>query len=317
GQDISDLPGSVLRIDVDGGSPYAIPPDNPFVSVPGARAEIWAWGLRNPWRFSFDRATGDLFIGDVGQNAREEIDFQPASSSGGENYGWRRMEGFACFNPPSDCNDGTLTLPVIDYTHSAGNCSVTGGYRYRGKRHPQLDGVYVYADYCSGRVWGARVDDGGSWITTEMASTGFQVSTFGEDEDGEVYVASYDGSDSGVFRIAPTFPVCEIDMSQSTYADGETISATRFVLANPWSDDVAAELKVWLGVPGVPPISVLNLGAQGEFVLPSGFSQDFGPVSLFPVDPDSPRGGYEFSCRIVDPVRGREMAVDLNPFAVQ
>ena len=130
-QNLLTLLGKMLRIDVDGGNPYAIPVDNPFLGDPTALDEIWASGFRNPWRFSFDRLTGDLFIADVGENRREEVDFQPASSPGGENYGWRLMEGNLCFNPPTNCNNGTLTLPILEYDHLLG-CSVTGGHRYRG-----------------------------------------------------------------------------------------------------------------------------------------------------------------------------------------
>ena len=134
-QDPDSLLGKMLRIAVDGDVPYSVPLDNPFVSDEQVRDEIWALGLRNPWRFSFDRSTGDLFIGDVGQRDWEEIDYQPVSSTGGENYGWRLMEGNNCFNPSTNCNDGSLTLPVLEYGHDLG-CSVTGGYRYRGKDKP-------------------------------------------------------------------------------------------------------------------------------------------------------------------------------------
>src|SRR5262249_48071466 len=131
GQRLDTLLGKIIRIDVDSGPPYAIPPTNPLVNTPGARGEIWAFGLRNPWRFSFDRATGDLLIADVGQNAWEEVNFQPSASAGGANYGWRRMEGFHCFNPSSNCSLPSLTQPVLEYSHALG-CSVTGGFRYRG-----------------------------------------------------------------------------------------------------------------------------------------------------------------------------------------
>ena len=187
-QNLASLLGKMLRIDVDGALPYTVPPDNPFVTTPGARPEIWALGLRNPWRFTFDRVTGDLFIGDVGQNLWEEINLQPAASPGGENYGWRRMEGTHCFNPPASCNPGTLTLPIIEYSHALG-CSVTGGYRYRGQQIPELYGTYLYADFCSGRVWGASQDGAGRWSAAELLDTALLISTFGEDEAGELYLA--------------------------------------------------------------------------------------------------------------------------------
>ncbi len=197
-QDLGSLLGKILRLDVEG-SPYAIPSDNPFASDPQARPEIWAYGLRNPWRFSFDRSTGDLYIGDVGQAAREEIDFQPAASGGGENYGWRRMEGSLCFDPPSGCNDGTLVLPVAEYGHDEG-CSVTGGYVARGAGAAGLLGLYLYGDFCSGRLWGlAR--GGGVWESELLAETGLAISSFGEDEEGELYVVHYAPGDGAVYRL--------------------------------------------------------------------------------------------------------------------
>ncbi|MDH3744980.1 MAG: PQQ-dependent sugar dehydrogenase [Acidobacteriota bacterium] len=188
--------GKILRIDV-GGSPFGIPPDNPFVGTPGALDEIWAYGLRNPWRISFDRLTGDLFIGDVGQGEREEIDLQLAASQGGENYGWRRMEGSACFNPSTSCNTGELVLPILEYGHDEG-CSVTGGYRYRGAASPALGGYYFFGDFCSGTIWGARPGTDGTWSRVEMLDSGLSLSSFGEDESGELYALDHAGS---VFRI--------------------------------------------------------------------------------------------------------------------
>jgi glucose/arabinose dehydrogenase len=186
GQSLATLLGKLLRIDVDGGNPYGIPQSNPFVGVNGALDEIWAYGLRNPWRFSFDRATGDLYIGDVGQYDIEEIDLQPASSSGGENYGWSCMEGDVVrnYNP---CDDVPLTAPILVYDHDLG-CSVTGGFVYRGKIGG-LNGLYVFADYCSGRIWFAEPGAGG-WTADEWGSGGFGLSSFGEGDDGELYVAN-------------------------------------------------------------------------------------------------------------------------------
>jgi uncharacterized protein (TIGR03437 family) len=211
-QNLSLLLGKMLRIDVNSGSPYAIPPTNPFASQPGtvgqaaARREIWAYGLRNPWRFSFDRQTGDMFIGDVGQNRMEEIDFQPASSRGGENYGWRRMEGTLCFNPANNCNDGSLTLPILTYPTGA-NCSITGGYRYRGVQYPQWNGVYFYGDYCSGLIRAAQ-QAGSNWMVADTRETGFDISTFGEDEAGELYVADHGGG--AVYRIVTDHPAPQL-----------------------------------------------------------------------------------------------------------
>jgi glucose/arabinose dehydrogenase len=183
------LLAKMLRLDVEGGDPYAIPPDNPFVNTPGMRPEIWAWGLRNPWRYSFDRATGDLYIGDVGQNVYEEIDFQPAGQ-GGQNYGWNIMEGLHCFRGPN-CQQSGFTLPIAEYDHGQG-CSVTGGYVYRGSLQPSLDGAYLYGDYCSGRYWGAWRTDDGAWHSQVVAETSTHPSSFGEDESGELFVASLD-----------------------------------------------------------------------------------------------------------------------------
>jgi hypothetical protein len=200
GQDLGTLLGKILRIDVDSGFPFAVPADNPFVGVGGAREEIWSYGLRNPWRFSFDRLTGDMFIGDVGQNSWEEVDFQPANSTGGENYGWRLMEGNSCFNPAINCNNGTLTLPILVYDHSVG-CSVTGGYLYRGSKNPNLNGLYLYGDFCSGLIWGAQEDGLGGWNTTVLLDTNFSISTFGEDESGEIYFAHLSATDGAIYQV--------------------------------------------------------------------------------------------------------------------
>jgi glucose/arabinose dehydrogenase len=199
-QNLNSLLGKILRIDVDSGQPYGIPPDNPFVGNPSGRPEVWALGLRNPWRFSFDRSTGDLWIADVGQGQVEEVDFQAATSSGGENYGWRLMEGSACYNPASNCNDGSLTLPVLQYGHSLG-CSITGGYRYRGTAYPALAGFYLYGDFCSGRIWGASQTLLGSWMTEELLNTDLQITSFGEDEGGEIYVAGFDSTSGFIYRL--------------------------------------------------------------------------------------------------------------------
>ncbi len=200
-QNLRSLLGKILRIDVDNTQPYRIPPDNPFLTDPNASDEIWAYGLRNPWRFSFDRQTGDLFIADVGQNNLEEVNFQAAASTGGENYGWRLMEGSSCFNPGSNCNDGSLALPILEYDHSLG-CSVTGGYRYRGLQSPGMAGWYFYGDFCSGRIWGAMPNAQGVWTAAQLLATALQITAFGEDEDGELYAASFAPSPGALFRIS-------------------------------------------------------------------------------------------------------------------
>ena len=171
---------------IPGDQPYAIPADNPFVGVSGYREEIWALGLRNPWRFSFDRLSGDLFIGDVGQNSWEEVDFQPARSQGGENYGWNIMEGFECYSDGS-CDKTGLTLPVFAYQTDVAGCAVTGGYVYRGQTYSGMQGIYFLGDYCSGRIWGLQ-PDGIGWSVHEFLDTLYNISSFGENEAGELYL---------------------------------------------------------------------------------------------------------------------------------
>ena len=195
-QNLGTLLGKILRIDVDNGEPYAIPADNPFVGqIPEVphRPEIWDWGLRNPWRFSFDRQTGDLWIGDVGQNIYEEVDAEPAGT-GGRNYGWNTMEASHCFGVSSCVQDG-LALPVTEYSHAPG-CSITGGYVYRGSALPQLAGKYVFADYCSGRIWAldaATALTVGTAEPTQYGKVPINPTSFGEDEAGELYLADEAG----------------------------------------------------------------------------------------------------------------------------
>jgi glucose/arabinose dehydrogenase len=193
GQKLSTLLGKILRIDVDRGSPYGVPPDNPFASRSGARGEIWDYGLRNPWRASFDRATGDVFLGDVGQGSREEIDVHKAADRG-LNFGWRIMEGSSCFRT-SECNRNGLVLPVDQYPTSEG-CAVTGGYVYRGTAHPTFVGGYFFGDYCNGRihVLSAAEALGGSARHRTLVDTELAISSFGEDEAGELYVVDLNGT---------------------------------------------------------------------------------------------------------------------------
>ncbi len=190
GQNKNVLLAKMLRIDVDDGEPYGIPEDNPFKGVPGTRPEVWAYGLRNPWRFSFDPETRDMYIADVGEGKWEEVDFQPANSKGGENYGWSLLEGSYGYKLPEGYDTGSLTFPVVEYNHDQG-CSVTGGYVYRGKKYPGINGTYFFADFCSGKLWGLRRKPGGSWEWAKFLDTGLSVSSFGEDEDGEIYILDY------------------------------------------------------------------------------------------------------------------------------
>jgi uncharacterized protein (TIGR03437 family) len=196
GQNRRTFLGKILRIDVESElSAYRVPPTNPFVNDSTYLPEIWASGVRNPWRFSFDRVTGDLWIADVGQNRAEEIDFQSAGSAGGQNYGWNAMEGFQCFSQ-AGCDQTPYTKPILEYTHDDGNCSVTGGSVYRGSKSPGLRGTYIYADYCSGHIWGIR-REGSQWVNQSLFSSGQQITTMGEDESGEIYA----GTSSGVINI--------------------------------------------------------------------------------------------------------------------
>jgi glucose/arabinose dehydrogenase len=192
-QSLDTLLGKILRLDVDQGEPYGVPATNPFVGTDQARPEIWSYGWRNPWRFSFDRATNDLYVGDVGQNQYEEIHVEWAGTAG-QNYGWRLMEGFHCFNP-SECDpvSSNLKLPVAEYDHRSG-CSVTGGYVYRGTQFPALEGTYLYGDYCSGIVWGLRYEGEGRWSNEQLTQTEAVISSFGQDEAGNVYLLDYEGS---------------------------------------------------------------------------------------------------------------------------
>ena len=171
---------------------YKIPLSNPFVFQAGYRAEIWALGFRNPWRFSFDRQTGDLYIADVGQNEYEEIDFQAAGFSGGANYGWRVMEGTHCFNP-SNCSSAGFVLPVFEYPHTLGACSVTGGNVYRGSSEPELQGIYLFADYCNGNIWGL-VRENNVWENHLFSANENHISSFGEDQAGNLYAVDKDGA---------------------------------------------------------------------------------------------------------------------------
>ena len=199
-QSLNTLLGKILRIDVDneaGGKKYAIPPGNPFAGVSGLD-EIWSFGLRNPWRFSFDRRTGDMWIGDVGQNRYEEINRSPAvngvDAGKGLNYGWRVLEGNACFNPSSGCNKAGKSPPMAVYSHSSG-CSVTGGYVYRGLAYRGLVGGYVFGDFCSGRIWALRAHGPAAQAPVLMADTNLSISSFGEGPDGTIYVTDLASGD--------------------------------------------------------------------------------------------------------------------------
>lgn len=219
GQNLNALLGKMLRINVRGAPTYTIPASNPFTQTAGAKQEIWAYGLRNPWRFSFDRVTGDMYMGDVGQNCWEEINYQSGSSQGGENYGWRLMEGFHYFDHGSsgDCNrplvpPGTLITvirPITNYDHGQGN-AVVGGYVYRGLQFPCLSGIYFYSDEDSGRIWSAQLISP-TWSIAENLNPPYNISTFGEDQNGGLYVADYGGG--AIHKLVSS---CPANLSSST-----------------------------------------------------------------------------------------------------
>jgi glucose/arabinose dehydrogenase len=214
-QNRMSLLGKMLRIDVDNGDPYAIPEDNPFAFDDFTADEIWSLGLRNPWRFSFDRMTGDLWIGDVGQDAFEEIDFRPANSTGGENYGWKCYEGNQVFSNVPECpNITNVIFPVYEYKTDENilGCSVTGGYVYRGSEYPALFGRYIFADFCTGQLWHTTPNDCGSFETVVDIRGGFQeYSSFGEDNNGELYVMAL--SEGAIYRIVAS---CDVSMTAET-----------------------------------------------------------------------------------------------------
>ncbi len=317
GQDLGTLLGKLLRIDVDGddfpgdlNANYAIPADNPFVGLAG-RDEIWAYGLRNPWRFSFDRENGDLFIGDVGQNVIEEVDLQPASSSGGENYGWNRMEGSDCFEPPTDCNDGSLVLPILEYPHFDGGflgCSITGGFRYRGSRNPLLQGVYFYGDYCTGRVWGG-VEIEGLWTSPAPLVTSFSIPAFGEGEDGELYLSDLDTNT--IYRLHDTRPFCDVELNADTYGVGDTVTLTVARLVN--RGDSAASLRFQLGA--IPPGGSFQAIIDRDLTLAADSDLDKGPRNLFTVQAGTPTGAYQLVCNLLD--GGTQVATDTVSFEIR
>lgn len=208
GQNPATLLGKMLRLDVtsDPARPYIVPADNPWVTADwngrDVRDEVWAVGLRNPWRYSFDRLTGDLWLADVGQDTFEEVNYVPAEQkgypNGGLNFGWPIMEGTHCFPASANCDRAGLFIPVTDYTHAEGGCSVTGGYVYRGAQFPTLDGVYFFGDYCSGFIWALHTTEDGAWRPDRVLQSGLAISSFGEDEAGELYVTDLSG---GLYRL--------------------------------------------------------------------------------------------------------------------
>lgn len=239
GQQPDSLLGKMLRIDVENGViPYAIPADNPFVNLQNVRPEIWSYGLRNPWRFSFDRFTGDLYIADVGEGLFEEVNVQDSSSNGGENYGWNILEGVHCLDG-SNCDMSGLTLPKLEYSHSEGACSVTGGYVYRGTTFLTLQGIYLFGDFCSGQVGGLRRTDTG-WESTVLLETPHSITGFGEDQSGNVYLADSGGM---LHQIVETVEIA-FNGLESVYSPGQTIQLSLNELSGPRSGAV----DIWVAI---------------------------------------------------------------------
>ncbi|CAN5706041.1 hypothetical protein BH10CHL1_BH10CHL1_17000 [soil metagenome] len=261
-QDLNVLLGKILRIHVTGVTTYTIPSDNPYANDnnPATRAEIWASGLRNPWRFSFDRQTHDIWIGDVGQGAREEIDFQPANSDGGENYGWDCFEGNVNHtqrSPKCTTNAADYISPVFDYTHSDG-IAVTGGYMYRGARYPNLVGHYIFADYGSGNFWITASDGLGGWATTKYArKAGWpsNPSTFGQDLNGELYVADlssgiiYQVQDESLVNTTPTPTGTVTITSTATVTGTPTITGTATLVPTIAPTIPPFTPRAWINMP--------------------------------------------------------------------
>jgi uncharacterized repeat protein (TIGR01451 family) len=218
GQDLSVLPGKIMRIDVETGNPatYNIPPTNPYVATANARPEIWDIGLRNPWSSSFDRATGDFYIADVGEGDREEVDFEPAGSAGGVDYGWNIMEGSLCFAPSTGCDTTGLTLPVVEYDHSLG-CDISGGTVYRGLSYPHFQGIYFYGDWCTGRLWGLQQTNN-SWQSALLFDTTLSIIGFSEDESGQLWVSDYNGGAIYPIVEGPPVPV-DLALTQNDSVD--------------------------------------------------------------------------------------------------
>jgi glucose/arabinose dehydrogenase len=313
-RNLNSLLGKILRIDVDGGSPYAVPPSNPFVGVPGARGEVWAYGLRHPWRFTFDSLTGDLWIGDVGQDLRDEVNFEPAGSGGGRNYGWDVMEGSLCFEPATNCVTTGLTMPVLESDIGDAECALIGGHVYRGARHPELYGRYLYGDACSGRFWTAEPDGAGGFTNEEVLLSPVRPSTFGEDEAGEIYVGDLRG---GFFRVQTPAPNCTVLMNNRNYSVGQNVSVNGVNIANPSTFSRPVELKFYVRAPGSAPHAAVNVGATGSVALRPDFNATLGPLALFQVSASSVPGVYEFGCRISEPATGEVYDAASVQFRVQ
>jgi len=297
GQDPTTLLGTILRIDVNtqhDGLAYGIPADNPFTgNADGWREEIWAWGLRNPWRFSFDRLTGDLWTGDVGQGNREEIDLIEK----GGNYGWNTMEGFQCFRPATGCETEGLALPVVEYAHDEGR-SVTGGYVYRGHRSAQLTGAYIYGDFETSLVWGLHYQNGEVTENTLLAKAPGGIASFGEDQAGELYILAFDG---GIY----TF---EADPEPTAVALEETSQPTLFALEQNYPNPFNPQTTIRYTLPATAQaeLSIYDITGQRLSTLVDGL-QPAGTHQIRFDAVDLANGLYFYRLRAGDRIEARKM----------
>ena len=289
GQSGGTLLGKLLRVNINSGAPYTVPGDNPFVNDPNILDEIWALGLRNAWKFSFDKQTGDMWIADVGQNEWEEINMQPANSTGGENYGWRCYEGNNPFNTSGCGAPSNYIFPVFEYNHDPFGCSITGGFVYRGTEYPELQGQYLFIDYCTGNIWALSADGQGGWDEHlfDISGLGFGWLSFGEDENGELYLGNVDGTvykiqkhNCNSFSLSPE----EIEMCEEvllnpgasggfepytySWTGGSTGDELVVSLSGNYSvtvtDAIGCELTHEFNVTVIqfPPVSITNLNSQ-------------------------------------------------------
>lgn len=303
GQNLASLLGKVLRINSESGGPlYSIPANNPFVGAGGARGEIWALGLRNPWRFAFDRTTGDLYLADVGQASWEEVNVQSAAGAGGQNYGWNIMEGRHCYQTAT-CNQTGLTEPVLEYSSAGSDCAIMGGVVYRGTVYPRMRGVYFYADYCSGKIWGLQYD-GAVWQSMLLTtfSQPFALTSFGEGEDGSIYITDSPGD--AIYKMTDTTPAARLTLAAGPQLPGsdanpgdENVPMLQFSLTTGTAGVVLGSVGLTASGNGddstdVPAVRVVRdanangIVDQGEPLLGSGaFAADNGAMTV-DLDPD-------------------------------
>jgi hypothetical protein len=277
-QNRKQLLGKMLRIDVNTNQTYLIPPDNPFVSTPGYKKEIWALGLRNPWRWSFDRLTGEMWLPDVGEDSLEEINLQPGGDSGGENYGWRCYEGSAPFNTTGCGNVNNYTFPIYEYSHDDGDCSAIGGYVYRGEMFPNMYGKYFYLDYCTGKFNMLSYD--GSWQNNLLGDFADNtLVSFGESTSGELYIASY--FEGKIYHV--------IDTSSSFAAKGWSTSGDRRIMIYPNPSDGTFYFRYQSSENAKAEINVLDLTGK---VLKQISTEIHSGYNQLAISEDLPSGEY-------------------------